>query len=90
MKDFELLKRTYPVSEFNRNCDGFIYILDNTSTEERKEWRINAKELQREIKAGEKYIYQVAKEHGVFKIMSLCFTNYAIIRKHIFGIDDDE
>ena len=89
MKDFELLKRTYPVSEFARNCDGFIYILDNTTTEERKEWRINAKELQREIKAGEKYIYQVAKEHGVFKIMSMSYSNYGIIRKHIFGIDDE-
>jgi len=89
MKDFELLKRTYPVSEFNRNCDGYIYILDNTTTEQRKTWRINAKELQREIKTGEKYIYQVAKEQRAFKIMSMCFENYAIIRKHIFGIDDE-
>jgi hypothetical protein len=89
MRDFELLKRTYPVSEFNRNCDGFTYILDNTTTEERKEWKINARELQREIKTGEKYIYQVAKEQGEFKIMCLCFTNYAIIRKKIFKLDDD-
>jgi len=76
-------------SEYNRYCDGFVYILDNTTTEERKEWKINAKELQREIKKDEKYIYQVAKEHGEFKIMSMCFSNYAIIRKHIFGIDDE-
>jgi len=89
MRDFELLKRTYPVSEFDRNCDGFFYILDNTTTNERKEWRINARELQREIKAGEKYIYQVAKDNGVFRIMSMCFSNYAIIRKHIFGLDDE-
>ena len=75
MKDFELLKRTYPVSEFNRNCDGFVYILDNTTTEE--------------IKEGEKYIYQVAKEGKEFKAMCLSFSNYAIIRKHIFGIDDE-
>lgn len=90
MKDFELLKRTYPVSEFDRNCDGFIYILDNTTTEERKEWKINAKELKRVIKAGEKYRYQVAKDQGVFKIMSMSFENYAIIRKYIFKSDDDE
>jgi hypothetical protein len=50
MKDFVLLKRTYPVSDFDRNCDGFVYILDNTTTEERKEWRINARELQQMIK----------------------------------------
>lgn len=89
MKDFELLKRTYPVSEFNRICDGFIFILDNTTLEERKEWKINARELQREIKAGEKYIYQVAKENGEFKIMSMCFPNYAIIRRYIFKLDDE-
>ena len=89
MKDFELLKRTYPVSEFNRNCDGFVYILDNTTTEERIEWKINARELQREIKKDEKYIYQVAKVHGEFKAMCLSYSNYAIIRKFIFGIDDE-
>jgi len=89
MKDFELLKRTYPISEFDRKCDGLTYILDNTTTEERKEWKINATELQRVIKGGEKYIYQVAKDNGVFKAMCLSFTNYRIIRKHIFGIDDE-
>ena len=89
MHEFELLKRTYPVSEFDRNCDGFIYILDNTTTEERKEWKINARELQRQIKDGEKYIYQVAKDNGVFKAMCLSFSNYAIIRKYIFGFDDE-
>ncbi len=89
MKGFELLKRTYPVSEFNRNCDGYVYILDNITPEERKEWKINAKDLQRIIKKDEKYIYQVAKEQGEFKIMSLSYSNYAIIRKHIFGIDDE-
>ena len=90
MKEFELLKRTYPVSEQDRTCDGFIYILDNTSTEERLEWRINARELQCEIKAGEKYIYQVAKVNKVFRIWSLSFSNYAIIKKHIIKFDDDE
>ena len=89
MKDFELLKRTYPVSEFDRNCDGFVYILDNTTTEERKEWRINARELQRIIKEGEKYMYIVGKEEGKFQYLCVCFPNYAIIRKHIFGIDDE-
>ena len=87
--NFELLKRTYPVSEFDRNCDGFVYILDNTTIEQRKEWKINTEELQRVIKDGEKYIYQVAKENKEFKILSMCFSNYAIIRKHIFGFDDD-
>lgn len=89
MKDFELLKRTYPVSELNRQCDGFAYLCDNTTVEERKEWRINLRELQREIKEGEKYIYQVAKDQGEFRVMCLSFSNYAIIRKHIFKTDDE-
>lgn len=89
MKDFELLKRTYPVSEYNRYCDGYRYILENTTEEERQEWGVDVRDLQREIKAGEKYIYQVAKEGKLFKIMSMCFDNYRIIRKHIFGFDDE-
>ena len=89
MKDFELLKRTYPVSEFDRNCDGYDYIMNNSTEEERKEWGLNMNELQRVIKEGEKYIYQVAKEGEEFKIMCLCFTNYAIIRKKIFKLEDE-
>ena len=89
MQDFELLKRTYPVSEFDRNCDGYDFIVKNSGEEERLEWEINLNDLQRVIKAGEKYIYQVAKEGKEFKIMCLCFNNYAIIRKYIFKLDDD-
>lgn len=89
MKDFELLKRTYPTSEYDRICEGYLYILDNTTTEQRMELKINARELQREIKKGEKYIYQVAKENGVFKTMSLCFSNYEIIRKKLYKLDDE-
>ena len=88
MRDFELLKRTYPISQFNRFCDGYDFILKNSSEEERNLWGVDINKLQRTIKEGEKYIYQVAKEGNEFKIMSMCFDNYAIIRKHIFGIDD--
>ena len=89
MKDFELLKRTYPISEFDRNCDGYCYILDNSTAEERLMWNINVMDLQRVIKTGEKYIYQVAKEGREFKTMCLCFKNYEIIRKNIFKLDDE-
>lgn len=89
MNDFELLKRTYPISQYERFCDGYDYIIKNSSIEERNEWKINITELQRIIKAGEKYIYQVAKEGREFKTMSLCFSNYEIIRKKIFKLDDD-
>lgn len=89
MKEFELLKRTYPVSECKRICDGWLYIADNTTPEERKELKINLRELPRHINKDEKYIYQVAKESGVFKIMCICFENYEIIRKKMFKLADD-
>jgi hypothetical protein len=89
MKDFELLKRTYPVSEFDRPCDGYYYILKHSTVEERLEWGIWMHELQTRIEIGEKYIYQVAKEGREFKTMSMCFTNYAIIRKYIFKLEDE-
>jgi len=89
MKDFELLKRTYPVSEFDRVCDGYFYIMQNSTQEERLEWGIDLQELQRIIVAGEKYIYQVAKEGQEFKTMCLCFKNYEIIRKKIYKLEDD-
>jgi hypothetical protein len=89
MPKFELLKRTYPVSEIDRYCDGYDYILNNSTEEQRKEWGINLNELQRIIKAGEKYIYQVAKEGREFKTMYLCFNNYAIIRKKIYKQEDE-
>jgi hypothetical protein len=89
MKNFELLKRTYPVSEFDRLCDGYDFIIKNSTPEERLKWEININELQKIIKEGEKYIYQVAKEGEEFKTMCLCFTNYAIIRKRIFKLEDE-
>lgn len=89
VKDFELLKRTYPVSQYDRYCDGYEYILKNCTPEERVLWGINDKELQRVIKKSEKYIYQVAKEGEEFKIMHLCFKNYSIIRKKIFKFEDE-
>lgn len=89
MKDFDLLKRTYPISEIDRLCDGYDYIVANSTIEERQEWQIDLNELQRVIRTGEKYIYQVAKEGREFKTMCLCFKNYEIIRKKIFKFDDD-
>jgi len=90
MKEFELLKRTYPVSQRKRICDGYDYIMKNSTPEQRQEWGIDAEKLQQEIRTGERYIYEVAKEsYKVFKVKYVCFSNFAIIRKHIFGIDED-
>jgi len=88
MHKFELLKRTYPISQYDIYCDGYFFILNNTTEEERNELEININELQKIIKAGEKYIYQVAKDNGEFKTMCLCFKNYEIIRKKLFKFED--
>lgn len=89
MKEFVLLKRTYPISADDRECDAYKYLLENTTEEQRKEWGVDLASLKQVIKANEKYIYQVGKENGQFKTFSSSFENYAIIRKFIYGIADD-
>jgi hypothetical protein len=87
--EFVLLKRTYPISTADRECDGYKYLLENTTEEQRKEWGINLIDLKQLIKENEKYIYQVGKENGKFKVFSCSFDNYEIIRKFIYGIADE-
>lgn len=89
MQKFELLKRTYPTSKFDRYCDGYEYIMKNTTLEERKNLGIVDSELQRIINKNEKYIYQVAKEGKEFKVMHLCFKNYEIIRTKMYDVNDN-
>ena len=89
MHDFELLKRTYPVSQYERFCDGYDYIKNNSTEAERLSWGIDVNDLQMVIKIGEKYIYQVAKEGKEFKIMCLCFKNFEIIRKYLFEFNEE-
>lgn len=89
MDEFILLKRTYPISTCDRKCDAYKYLIDNTTEEQRKEWGVETDSLKRIIKENEKYIYQVGKEKGQFKVFSSSFENYALIRKFIYGIVDD-
>lgn len=89
MRGFELLKRTYPISQYRRYCDGYDFILKNSTTSERLSWGIKDNDLKKYIETGEKYIYQVAKENKLFKTMSICFENNKIIRKNIFKFEDE-
>lgn len=89
MKEFTLLKRTYPISTSDRECDGYKYLIENTTEQQRKEWGVDDNKLKSIIKENEKYIYQVGKENNEFKTFSSSFENYAIIRKYIFGIVDE-
>lgn len=88
MAKFELLKRTYPISEFERPCDGYKYIIETTTEKERKSLKIDKNSLQQTIKKDEKYIYQVAKEDGKFKTKAICFKNLAIIQEKLFKFVD--
>lgn len=89
MEEFLLLKRTYPISTTERECDAYKFLIENTTEDQRNEWGIDSKSLKTIIKENEKYIYQVGKENGQFRTFSSCFENYAIIRKFIYGIVDE-
>lgn len=89
MNEFLLLKRTYPISTAERECDAYKYLINNTTQEQRKEWGVDTSTLKQVIKTNEKYIYQVGKENGEFKTFSSCFENYGLIRKFIYGIVDE-
>jgi hypothetical protein len=90
MSKFTLLKRSYPTSQYKRVCDGYDFIINNSTKEERLEWGVIDSELQKTIDADEKYIYEVAKtEKGKFESKAYSFKNYKIIRNHILGLQDD-
>lgn len=89
MSEFLHLKRTYPTSQYLRECDAYIYLLENTTEEQRVEWGIDISSLKSTIQPNEKYIYQAGMEEGVFKTMSSSYENFALVRKFIFGIKDE-
>ena len=86
-KKFILLKRTYPISKYKRNCDGFKFIIENSDEKKRK--MLGLINLKSTIDKNEKYIYQVGKENGKFKTKYISFENFEIIRKYFFGLNDD-
>lgn len=88
MNDFQHLKRTYPISQFERECDAYKFLIENTTEDQRIEWGIDTKSLKKTILPNEKYIYQAGKEHGEFKTMCSSFQNFALVREFIFGIKD--
>ncbi|MBW2998155.1 hypothetical protein KY321_01330 [Candidatus Woesearchaeota archaeon] len=90
MSEFTLLKRSYPTSQYERVCDGYDFIINNSTKEERLEWGIDDDSLQKIIDVDEKYVYEVAKtEEGKFESKTYSFKNYKIIRNHILGFQDD-
>jgi len=89
MKNFQLLKQTFPVSEFDRECDGYKFIMDNLPKEVRQKLDIDEDKLQKIIHKGEKYLYRVGKQDGEFKAMTISLSNFEIIRKHLLITYDD-
>lgn len=88
MKGFIHLKRTYPISQYERECDAYKYLIQNTTDEQRTGWGISTHQLKKTIQPQEKYIYQAGLEGGTFKTMCSSFENFAIVREFIFGIKD--
>ena len=94
MTKFSFLKRTYPISQFDRECDGYKYILENTTEKQRKELNIDIPKLKRFIYEGEKYMYEVGKfgmkkRSDGFEARYISLENFEIIRKKLFGTKDD-
>ena len=89
MNGFLYLKRTYPISQFERECDAYKYFAENTTETQRAEWGIDLSTMKQTIAANEKYIYQVGKEDGRLKTMCSSYENFAIVREFIFGIKDE-
>lgn len=83
-----MLKQTYPISQCERKCDAYQYIIDNISSEKRKEVGIEDSDLQEYIRKGEKYLYRVGKEDGKFKYVCFSLKNFEIIRKYYFLFKD--
>ena len=89
MEESTQLKRTYPTSLYKRECDGYKYIIDNSTEKERIGWGLVDSELQEIIQINEKYIYEVGKIDKKFITKSTSFKNYKIIRNHILGLQDE-
>lgn len=85
---FILLKQTFPISQYDRKCDGYDYIINITTPEERKRLNIDENDLQKTILSGERYLYRVGKENNEFKSMSISLKNFEIIRKKIYKFND--
>jgi len=88
MKEFIHLKRTYPTSQYERDCDAYKYLIENTTEEQRAGWGIDTTKLRKTILPNEKYIYQAGKDNDQFKTMCSSFENFALVREFIFGIKD--
>jgi len=89
MGKFTLLKRTYPTSKADRECDGYKYIMENTTKEDREKAGIDDENLKKFIVSGETYMYQVGKEDNKFKTKYISLENFEIIRMNFFGSQDD-
>jgi hypothetical protein len=87
-ENFVLLKQTFPISQIDRKCDGYDFIMKTTTTEERKKLDINENDLQKIIFSGERYLYRVGKENNKFKSISISLKNFEIIRKKMYKFID--
>jgi hypothetical protein len=89
MSKFTLLKRTFPTSKSDKECDGYKYIMENTTKEQRESLGIDDDKLKKVIFSGETYLYQVGKEDKKFKTKYISLENFELIRMNFFGNQDD-
>ena len=84
-----LLKSTYYNSRKQRDCDGYKYIMENTTAEEREKLGITTDDLQKVIEKGEKYMYRVGiDDDHKFDTMYISLKSFEVIRKKYFGTEE--
>ena len=89
MSKFQLLKQTFPISQIERICDGYVFIKEISTKNERNLLGIVDNELQKTIMIGEKYLYRVGIENNKFNTKHISLSNFKIIRKHFYRYLDE-
>jgi hypothetical protein len=73
MKEFVLLKQTFPISEHDRYCDLYLHLKEVGG--------VDMNDFNEIIRDGEKYLYRVGKEKGKFKTMHISLHNFEVSKK---------
>lgn len=84
-----IFKSAYYHSKKERDCDGYKYVVENTTEEERIKLGFSLDDLQQKIGKGEQYLYRagIDDDHS-FNAMYISLKSFEVLRKKYFGMED--
>jgi len=84
-----IFKSAYYRSKKDRDCDGYKFIVKNTTELERKELGFSLDNLQEKILKGEQYLYRagIDDDHS-FNSMYISLKSFEVLRKKYFKKED--